>query len=59
MDAEKWRSFLKCDNSFFSAMSIEGGQDDDGNDVPPSFMDYFLHFLTFFWKLVGAMVPPT
>ncbi|XP_056020510.1 sodium/calcium exchanger 2-like isoform X8 [Ostrea edulis] len=44
---------------FRNAMSIEGGQDDDGNDVPPSFMDYFLHFLTFFWKLVGAMVPPT
>ncbi|XP_078313456.1 sodium/calcium exchanger 3-like isoform X5 [Crassostrea virginica] len=44
---------------FRNAMSIEGGQDEDGNDVPPTFMDYLLHFLTFFWKLIGAMVPPT
>ncbi|XP_062616648.1 sodium/calcium exchanger 2-like isoform X6 [Saccostrea cucullata] len=44
---------------FKNAMSIEGGQDDDGNDIPPTFMDYLLHFLTFFWKLLGAMVPPT
>ncbi|XP_061162803.1 sodium/calcium exchanger 2-like isoform X6 [Saccostrea echinata] len=44
---------------FKNAMSIEGGQDDDGNDIPPTFMDYLLHFLTFFWKILGAMVPPT
>lgn len=44
---------------FRNAMSIEGGQDEDGNDVPPSFSDYLLHFLTFLWKLIGAMVPPT
>ncbi|XP_052696784.1 uncharacterized protein LOC128175294 isoform X11 [Crassostrea angulata] len=44
---------------FRNAMSIEGGQDEDGNDVPPSFSDYLLHFLTFLWKIIGAMVPPT
>lgn len=47
--------FFAC----YSAMSIEGGQDEDGNDVPPSFSDYLLHFLTFLWKIIGAMVPPT
>lgn len=44
---------------FRNAMSIEGSQDEDGNDVPPTFSDYLLHFLTFLWKIIGAMVPPT
>ncbi|XP_053406259.1 sodium/calcium exchanger 2-like isoform X9 [Mercenaria mercenaria] len=44
---------------FVSAMTVGGDTDDDGNDIPPSWTDYLLHFLTFFWKLVGACVPPT
>lgn len=42
-----------------SAMQVGGGTDDDGNEVPATARDYILHFLTFFWKLVGACVPPT
>ncbi|XP_060551494.1 sodium/calcium exchanger 2-like isoform X6 [Ruditapes philippinarum] len=44
---------------FVSAMTVGGDTDDDGNEIPPSWTDYLLHFLTFFWKLVGACVPPT
>jgi solute carrier family 8 (sodium/calcium exchanger) len=40
-------------------MTVGGDTDDDGNEIPPSWTDYLLHFLTFFWKLVGACVPPT
>ncbi|KAK3096603.1 hypothetical protein FSP39_001609 [Pinctada imbricata] len=43
---------------FRSALTIEGSQDEDGNNVPPSCTAYLLHFLTFFWKLLGACVPP-
>ncbi|XP_052795078.1 sodium/calcium exchanger 3-like isoform X7 [Mya arenaria] len=44
---------------FVSAMTVGGGSDDDGNDTDPTWFDYFMHFLTFFWKLMGACVPPT
>ena len=42
-----------------SAMQVGGGTDEDGNEEQASWTDYVLHFLTFFWKLVGACVPPT
>lgn len=36
------------------------GDDDDGNGKkPPSALDYTIHFLTVFWKLLFALVPPT
>lgn len=37
--------------------------DEDGNpdyEPPsPSCMDYIMHFLTLFWKLIFAFIPPT
>ena len=40
-------------------MTVGGGEDDDGNEIPAKWSDYVLHFLTFFWKILGACVPPT
>ncbi|XP_077575279.1 sodium/calcium exchanger 1a [Stigmatopora nigra] len=36
-----------------------GGDDEDDDEKPPSAADYLLHFLTVFWKLLFALVPPT
>lgn len=42
-----------------------GGDDDEDNegneeDEPtPGVMDYIMHFLTLFWKIVFAFIPPT
>lgn len=45
----------------------EGGDDEEGGDEPkedeeppsPSCSDYIMHFLTVFWKLLFACIPPT
>jgi solute carrier family 8 (sodium/calcium exchanger) len=41
-------------NQFVDAMTVEG---EDGN--PPSTLDYFMHIVSFFWKLLFALIPPT
>uniref|UniRef100_A0A3Q3DKI4 Sodium/calcium exchanger membrane region domain-containing protein n=1 Tax=Hippocampus comes TaxID=109280 RepID=A0A3Q3DKI4_HIPCM len=41
---------------FAEAVTI--GADDDGGKKPPSAPDYAVHFLTVFWKLLFALVPP-
>ncbi|XP_019720903.1 LOW QUALITY PROTEIN: sodium/calcium exchanger 1-like [Hippocampus comes] len=46
------------------AVTIGPGDDDDDDDngggkKPPSALDYAIHFLTVFWKLLFALVPPT
>ena len=43
---------------FIRAMVIQGEEDDQGNIEPLSAMDFLLHFLTFFWKVLFAFVPP-
>lgn len=53
-------------DQFIEAFSVSAGDDDDegGDDgeeaeeALPSCMDYTMHFLTFFWKLAFATVPP-
>ena len=40
---------------FRAAMTIEAGEDGEGLTVS----DYVLHFLTIFWKVLFAAVPPT
>lgn len=35
------------------------GDDEAGGDSSPSCGDYFMHFLTLFWKLLFAFIPPT
>ncbi|KAJ9576813.1 hypothetical protein L9F63_006587, partial [Diploptera punctata] len=37
----------------------DGGGDDDDDEKLPSCGDYIMHFLTLFWKLLFAFVPPT
>ncbi|KAL8603603.1 hypothetical protein ACOMHN_022555 [Nucella lapillus] len=39
---------------FFSAMNVNGGEVDTASKV-----DYVLHFITFFWKVLFAFIPPT
>ncbi|XP_055359814.1 sodium/calcium exchanger 1-like isoform X4 [Betta splendens] len=48
---------------FVEAVTVGSGDDDDsdecGEEKPPSCFDYVMHFLTVFWKLLFAFVPPT
>lgn len=52
-------------DQFIEAFSVSAGDDDDegeegeeAEESLPSCMDYTMHFLTFFWKLAFATVPP-
>uniref|UniRef100_A0A3B3X2H9 Sodium/calcium exchanger membrane region domain-containing protein n=1 Tax=Poecilia mexicana TaxID=48701 RepID=A0A3B3X2H9_9TELE len=47
---------------FVEAITVSSGGDDDddcGEEKMPSCFDYVMHFLTVFWKLLFAFVPPT
>ncbi|XP_053532660.1 sodium/calcium exchanger 1a isoform X2 [Ictalurus punctatus] len=50
---------------FVEAITVNSGGDDDddeeecGEEKLPSCFDYFMHFLTIFWKVAFAFVPPT
>ncbi|XP_074541271.1 sodium/calcium exchanger 1a [Halichoeres trimaculatus] len=47
---------------FVDAITVSSGDDDDeecGEEKMPSCFDYVMHFLTVFWKLLFAFVPPT
>ncbi|MEM6318477.1 MAG: sodium/calcium exchanger 1, partial [Bacteroidota bacterium] len=51
---------------FIEALSVSAGGDDDGEEGEeseeeslPSCMDYVMHFLTLFWKILFAFIPPT
>ncbi|TMS22860.1 Sodium/calcium exchanger 1 [Larimichthys crocea] len=47
---------------FVEAITVSSGDDDDddcGEEKLPSCFDYVMHFLTVFWKLLFAFVPPT
>ncbi|XP_040891320.1 sodium/calcium exchanger 1-like isoform X2 [Toxotes jaculatrix] len=47
---------------FVEAITVSSGDDDDdesGQEKLPSCFDYVMHFLTVFWKLLFAFVPPT
>lgn len=50
---------------FVEAITVSSGDDDDDDDDGggekrlPSCFDYVMHFLTVFWKLLFALVPPT
>ncbi|XP_060951761.1 sodium/calcium exchanger 1-like isoform X9 [Limanda limanda] len=39
--------------------SSSGDEDESGEEKLPSCFDYVMHFLTVFWKLLFALVPPT
>ncbi|XP_068558793.1 sodium/calcium exchanger 1a isoform X2 [Cebidichthys violaceus] len=48
---------------FVEAITVSSGDDDDddecGEEKLPSCFDYVMHFLTVFWKILFALVPPT
>lgn len=49
---------------FTEALTVSGGDEDDteggsGQPSSPSAMDYLMHSLTIFWKVLFAFVPPT
>jgi len=55
-------------DQFMEAFEVEAGGDDeeeegeDGEEAPPKLPtcgDYIMHFITFIWKLVFAIIPPT
>jgi len=43
-------------SQFKAAVKVNGGEEDD---EPPSLMDWALHVVSLFWKLIFALVPPT
>ncbi|KAM9769940.1 sodium/calcium exchanger 1-like [Menidia menidia] len=49
-------------DQFVEAITVSSGDGDDGacgGGAPPSCFDYVMHFLTVFWKVLFALVPPT
>uniref|UniRef100_A0A8C4FEQ8 Solute carrier family 8 member 4b n=1 Tax=Dicentrarchus labrax TaxID=13489 RepID=A0A8C4FEQ8_DICLA len=47
---------------FVNAVTVSAGDDDEeesGEERLPSCFDYIMHFLTVFWKVLFAFVPPT
>jgi len=46
---------------FVDALTVSGSGDDEESDEPttPTYGDYMMHYLTVFWKLLFAIVPPT
>jgi len=44
---------------FKDALLPNGEKDDNGDDLEPSGMDLTMHFLTVFWKVFFACIPPT
>ncbi|XP_033114906.1 sodium/calcium exchanger 1-like [Anneissia japonica] len=46
---------------FSEALTVSAGDDegDDSEERLPSCLDYVMHFLTIFWKILFAFVPPT
>ena len=47
----------------YISVQITGDDDDEegeeGEERLPSCMDYVMHFLSIFWKVLFAFVPPT
>ncbi|XP_056590484.1 sodium/calcium exchanger 1a [Triplophysa dalaica] len=49
-------------DQFVEAITVSSGNDDEdecGEEKMPSCFDYVMHFLTVFWKILFAFVPPT
>ena len=46
---------------FVDALTVSGSSEEEGDSEPskPSFGDYMMHYLTLFWKILFAFVPPT
>merc|ERR1712142_401163 len=55
-------------DQFVEAITVQAGDDDDeeeaedgeeGEEKLPSCSDYVMHFVTVFWKIIFAVIPPT
>jgi len=61
MGAVSWR------DQFMEAFSVQAGDDDEeeeeggeeGEEKMPTCGDYIMHFLTLFWKIIFAFIPPS
>jgi solute carrier family 8 (sodium/calcium exchanger) len=61
MGASSWR------DQFMEAFSVQAGDDDEeeeeggeeGEEKMPTCGDYIMHFLTLFWKIIFAFIPPS
>ena len=36
----------------------DGGEEGEGEEKMPTCGDYIMHFLTLFWKVIFAFIPP-
>lgn len=63
VSAGKYKSFISKSLEIYSFSWKTGGdEDDEGGDsetASPSCTDYLMHFLTLFWKITFAFIPPT
>lgn len=59
----KHKGFAKLNEQLTGHWWFSPGEDDDddecGEEKLPSCFDYVMHFLTVFWKVLFAFVPPT
>ncbi|XP_070172834.1 sodium/calcium exchanger 2-like isoform X3 [Littorina saxatilis] len=44
---------------FAQAMTVAPEKDEEGNEVLPKWHHYLMHFISFFWKVFCALIPPT
>ncbi|KAK3787507.1 hypothetical protein RRG08_025768 [Elysia crispata] len=61
-EPSSFRSSSNSSHSASSSMRDDDADDEDGEESEeklPSCMDYVMHFLTLFWKIMFAFVPPT
>ncbi|XP_065069657.1 sodium/calcium exchanger 1-like isoform X1 [Rhopilema esculentum] len=52
LGTSSWREQFK------EAVTVSTGDDED-EDAQPSYGDYVMHYITLFWKILFAFVPPT
>ncbi|XP_013418432.1 sodium/calcium exchanger 2 isoform X2 [Lingula anatina] len=58
LDDEDEEEELDWGGQFRAAFEVGGDEDEDGNEQDPIWLDYFMHFFTFFWKVLHAFIPP-
>jgi hypothetical protein len=49
---------LQMQAQFQAALTFSGPTDEQGNVLPATSLDLFMHFLTVFWKVFFALIPP-
>nr|AKN21458.1 slc8a-4 [Schmidtea mediterranea] len=44
---------------FTDALTVYGGDSEDGSESEPQLISFILHYITVFWKVLFAFIPPT